>query len=465
VVALNENAPDIASRAREIYDGWKMDGYANLPNDVALQAVQDGSVATFTDRSLLAKAASGLKRTLQDAGDKPDAGLAAKALKAGAGFVMPFTGTPSNVVSRVAEYAGGGFLTGGYDVARLVGKAYAGEADKALQRRAVESLGRATTGTGLLALGVVLYNQGRMTLNFPSDQGERGNWEATGKQEFSLLQDGKWMSLERFSPVGNLLAVGAYLARAQQGLGDPDESLSSLVTEPALGVASMVMSQSFMQGAAEFLGAIQEGSNPESSKPSLYVKSQVGSIVPNIVKRVAAVLDTDDSGQVVVRQTDTWLDALKSGIPGLRSSLPQSVDQFGRGKVRGSKLKEFVNLSYSKEDLTTGDALRSEIARLGAPISRRSRMAKAGETGAQYTERLRFEGPFVEGNLLRLIQNDAVYGSGAEDQARQLLEAQGYESSAGNVQKVADELRRNLIAETISETRGNLTDLRKAGVR
>ena len=63
-MALNEGALNPRMRANEIYDEWRADGYAKLPDAVTMQAISDGEVATFTDRSLLARAASSLKRAV-----------------------------------------------------------------------------------------------------------------------------------------------------------------------------------------------------------------------------------------------------------------------------------------------------------------------------------------------------------------------------------------------------------------
>ena len=63
-MALNEGALNPRTRANEIYDEWRADGYAKLPDAVTMQAISDGEVATFTDRSLLARAASSLKRAV-----------------------------------------------------------------------------------------------------------------------------------------------------------------------------------------------------------------------------------------------------------------------------------------------------------------------------------------------------------------------------------------------------------------
>src|SRR3989304_4020355 len=112
---------------------------------------------------------------------------------------------------------------------------------------------------------------------------------------------------------------------------------------------------------------------PGCFRASRYVKRQAGSVIPNIVKRVAAALDTDKNGRVQVRQTDSWVDAVKYGIPILRETLPVARDQFGEQRLGGGPMKEFVDLTYSTKDVTTGDPVRAGFARLGAPIPRRQR--------------------------------------------------------------------------------------------
>lgn len=450
VVAINEGADNVGRRAAELYDGWREDGYRALPDDVAMQAIYDGEVATFTDKSTLSRMAGSVKGAARRAAKEGSAaGQAANFLAEG---IAPFTGTPSNVVSRVVEYTPLGLAGAVYDASRLVGMAYAGKGiEKAAQRRAAEMFGRSVTGGGVLALGYMLYNEGLMTLGYPESQGERGNWEITGKQEFSVIQGDEWHSLERFSPVGNLLAVGGYVARSAQ---DPEAGTLDIASDASFGLANMVISQSFLEGTRRFLDDVQMTESGDDRAKGRFVMNQARSVVPNMIRRIAQAMDEGPDGLVQIRETETWQDAIKSALPIMREQLPLARDAFGETRTRKTPTAEFVDLTYSSLDKSQMDAVRREFARLDAPITARRRDRAGGETAEAYSYRARTEGKELWEGLHQLFSSDA-YRVHVIDQAREMA------VRPSEVRELADALRRELISETISRIRGAQTRARR----
>lgn len=454
VVAINEGAENVGRRAAELYDGWRADGYRALPDDVAMQAIYDGEIATFTDKSTLSRMAGSVKNAARNAAKSGTAaGQVANLLAEG---IAPFTGTPSNVVSRVVEYTPLGLAGAVYDASRLVGAAYAGRGiDRAAQRRAAEMFGRSVTGGGVLALGYLLYNEGLMSLGYPESQGERGNWEITGKQEFSVFMDdengGQWHSLERFSPIGNMLAVGGYVARSAQ---EPDSGALDIASDAGFGLANMVISQSFLEGTRRFLDDVQMTESGDDSAKGRFVMNQARSVVPNMIRRIAQAMDEGPDGLVQIRETETWQDAIKSAIPVMREQLPLARDALGETRTRKTPTAEFVDLTYSRLDKTQMDAVRREFKRLDAPITPRRRDRAGGETAEQYSSRARTEGRELWEGLHELFTSEP-YRVGVIDQAREMA------VRPSEVRELADALRRELISETISRIRGAQTRARR----
>lgn len=452
VAAINEGSKNPAKRAAELYDAWRADGYRALPDDVAMQAIYDGEVATFTDKSTLSRIASMPKTAARNAAK--DGSAAGSAALMATEAIAPFTGTPSNVVSRVVEYTPLGLAGAVYDASRLVARAYAGKGiEREAQRRAVEMFGRSVTGGGLLALGYLIHNEGLMTLGYPESSGERGNWELTGKQEFSVFMEsengepGRWHSLERFSPIGNLLAVGGYVARSsQRAEEDPEAGALDIATDATFGLANMVVSQSFMEGTARFLNDLMMTEAGDESAKGRFVKNQARSVVPNMIRRIAQAMDTDASGQVIIRETETWQDAIRSAIPVMREKLPIARDALGSHLTRKSSAEEFIDVSYSRLDRSQMDAVRREMARLDAPITPRRRDRAGGETAEQYSARARTEGKELWEGLYDLFRSDA-YRVSVIDQAREMA------VRPQEVRELTDAFRRELIAETIRSTR------------
>lgn len=452
VLAINERAKNVGRRAKEIYDGWAADGYKALPNEVLLQAIADGELATFTDRSVLAAGIGSMKASFQNAAKTR--GIAGQAAAAGAEMAAPFTGTPSNVASRVVEYSGGGHAVGIWNLAQLLGQAYTGKApDRMLQRQAAESFGRALTGAGVLAAGAMLWQSGLMTLNYPTPgSGEAGLWDIEGKQEFSVKQGDAWHSLERFSPVGNLLAVGGYMARAmarrkEEPGTDPLDIAIGTGVETGFGLTSMVMSQSFLEGTNRFLTSLQRGADSESGRSGFF-EMQARSIVPNMVRRIAQAMDTNEDGQVVIRETDNWKDEIQAALPILREQLPLSRDALGEVRTRKGPASEFYDVTYSRLSKAELNDVRRELSRLGVPITRRRK--QTGENIQQFSRRSSVEGRELYEALSALIDSDP-YRTGVIDQARLMAR------TPNQVREIAEGLRKEMMADLIRATRSRQT--------
>src|SRR5262249_47017622 len=112
--------------------------------------------------------------------------------------------------ARMLEYSPYGFGKSGYRLARgIAGKAFTAEQ----QRQFAQTFGRASVGSGLLALGAKLYLSGQATGLSDDDPSRRARDLAAGRIPGAILVDGSWRQVTGFSPLGNLIAIGATLAR------------------------------------------------------------------------------------------------------------------------------------------------------------------------------------------------------------------------------------------------------------
>lgn len=392
-------------------------------DEMALQAVHDAEIATFQNRGVLGQAAQGLRRPLGPVGD----------------VILPFTMTPANVASRVVEYSPLGALASIPDVVKLFGRAMSDAERASVQKRLVERLGRSAVGSLPILAGAMLAKAGKMTGGFPQEQAERDRWQLEGKQENAVLVNGKWHSLERVSPLGNLMVFGASLYNA---LADDEKSVAEKAGTAGGSLARTVADQSFLTGLSGALDAVMD----PKREGGAYLRRTAGSVVPNVVNRVAKAVDP------TVREKKTVGDELRSRIPGLSSALPAKVDQFGHELESPSGLAAIFDPTSARTDRTEESPLIAELARVGAHVGKIGR--QRGEDDASYRKRQKVYGQVLE-NVL-----GAVVASEQYQRTRQLAEilvARDQRFQGRDPRDVAAELQRGIIEDAVSDTRRKLT--------
>lgn len=399
---------------------------ANPPDEIAMRAIADAEVATFTNKGKLGALAGSVKRTARQKSD---------VLGAAADVVAPFTATPSNVATRVVEYSPLGAISTIPDVVRIFKEAARGNAVPAVQRRVVERLGRSTIGSAPILVGYILHQNGLMSLGYPDDQGERGQWTVTGRQENSVLIGGKWRSLERFSPLGNLMVLGGYI---HETVSDPTKTTGQKIAEPVASIAKTVSEQSFLEGVNRILNAIQD---PEREAEGA-VRSLARSVIPNIVQRVGRIMDP------TLRESDTIGGEVLRGVPGLSRGFPAQLDEFGEPlEHEGGIVGSLFDPLYSRT-AKTDDPVRGEIDRVNAGLT--ARRPRSGESPDQFRERLRIEGRVLRGELSKLIGSRAYQS--VPQQVRQELGP-----ADPRIEELTTAIQRAMLEETIAQTRSQLT--------
>lgn len=406
-----------------------------ITEEAALQAVADAEYATFQNNSRLARIGSRARK---------EAGVVGQ-------IVAPFTQTPGNVVSATLDYSPFGAIRGGRDIYRLIKatKAQASPTElRALQKAASESIGRTVTGTSAAFLGgYILARNGEMTGARPSDPAEQEQWDLAGKQENAVRIGKHWLSLNRLSPLGNLMALGAnyYLLRQNPEAGE----LGAL--GGALGsVGTTASEQSFLKGAQEIKKAIDD----PIGQGGKYFKNLAASVVPSVVGAVARGIDPK------IRDTrGGFLDAFQSRVPGLSQRLPAQPDQLGRDRVRSSSgvvgriaeqlfdpttareyklddpvIRELEATGANLSEVNQGRARPAEVRKLEAAIrntraphtrallERRLDQAKAGESRETYLVRSKAEGKALN-RVLRTVLVDRNYQRLPSEARKEVLEA------------------------------------------
>jgi len=298
--------------------------------DMLLQATKDANYATFKDKNIVSAMVGNLKR----------AAAGNELTKFITEFTMPFTGVPSSVVEKTIAYSPIGLLKGIKTAVTVVVKNI-----PELQRQASQELGRGVIGTAIFALGASLMQQGLMT-GQAKDNEERDLWKAQGKQENSVLIDGKWRGINSIGPQNLILLAGGKYNESQN---DPEGSLSQY----GANLTKDQLSQTFLQGVQGPLQAINDSDRYAKS----YVGRTLASVNPNIIKDVAK------SGDNVEREANKLSDYFMQGIPGQRQKLVPKRTVFGDEiPQEPTGVGAFIDLFNSKTPIES--AVLSEFERL-----------------------------------------------------------------------------------------------------
>ena len=360
-------------------------------NEMVVNAINESEYATFNNKNVLSNMISGLKR---GSSGSPLA-------EASVELVAPFTKTPTNIAARIADYSPLGFV-----------KAILGQIRPATrgQQRLVEDLGRAITGTSVIALGSYMALNGRLTGNAPAAGAARDQFYAEGKQPNAIKLWGNWYSLNRISPFGNLLSIGANFQEASK-----TKSGFSLGTQTLSSGIKGLADQTFLQGVSGALGAIND-TTPNQTNTQKYINSTVSSVVPTIIGKVARTIDPK------LRLSEGILQAVQAKIPGLSQGLPVRRDIFGNQVGSGGGRLALVDPFNTQK--AVDNPVINEAKKIGVDIGLSSQTVSGTKlTDAEYSQYQKVQGKLLEKYLTSLIQSSDYKNLGIVEKERQFSKA------------------------------------------
>jgi len=337
-------------------------------NEMVVNAIDAAEYATFQSKNALANFLSTSKTK-------------SSALKMGVEIVAPFKTTPTNIAARIADFSPLGFVKA---------MARAAKPTTRSQKNFIDDISRAITGTGVIAFGAYLAKKGLMTGNIPTNPTERAQFYAESKQPNSVFLFGKWRQMNRLSPAGNLMSLGAEF----QEIGKEKEG-TELVSSTGFAALKGFTEQTFLQGVSRGLKAINE---PERFGSS-FVEQTVAGVVPSVIGKTARTIDPK------LRVSDNVLQAIQAKIPLLSGKLPPRVDSLGQVvRVPGGRL----NLIDPFASTTPKDSpVLKEARRIDNPIGVPSdTVNKIKLTPREFSVYQQIQGQLLEIRLKELIGNE-----------------------------------------------------------
>lgn len=361
----------------------------NPTAEMVSQGLLDAEVATFNNENVAAKGVTWARE---------HSGLAGKVA---IDLVVPFKRTPANIMVRLLESTPLGVVKGAGQLVKAgVNKKFTFED----QRKFSQTIGRSVTGSSLIVLGWKLAAAGLATGLYEEDRGDREVQKASGRSPMAVKIGNAWHQIGSFSPIGNLIAIGAALYREKNRPPKEGEDPPNLPAAVIPIAARTMMEQPMLKGVSGVADAIKE----PGSRGTTLIGRTLGSAIPTIVSDVGAL--TDDRR----REARTIKDRIITRIPIVRRSLPEDVDVFGRPLESRRTGVVDPTLSTTAND----EPFIKELIRLDVGIVKTNR--KSGEDEAKYREKILAQGKEIAKELARLTDSVA-YKLASDDDKREMI--------------------------------------------
>lgn len=277
-------------------------------------ATQEALQRTWQDDNGFTKFVGNLKRVLNTVNVK-GYGLGDVLIK--------FTKTPANIAKAIYDLSPLAAISVTKNAVALNRAIKSGKDVAVAQKTFVKSFANAAAGTMLYALMIALFNAGLLTGGSDDDKDVAAfeKW-VQGVPSYSINLGGRWFSYEWMQPIGAAAAIVSDFMEAKEvGTGAWDSIVLALKSG-----GNVFTNQSFLQSFQRLFSAdtLWDGVlDTLLSDPSAWV--------PQILSQFANLFD--DKRRVTYDKASplrTFYNSFAYKIPGLRNTLTEDVDVFGR---------------------------------------------------------------------------------------------------------------------------------------
>ena len=309
----------------------------DVPQEAINLAYDEALKATFKDDNALSNTLSTLKKKMGKVGD----------------VILPFTKTPANLAMRGFEYSPAGFVKTFNDFANTK-KANKGTMTNADISRFLGDLSKNITGSGMILLGYSLAKSGIITGGYSENENER-NWQKLkGYQPNAFHIGNKYYTYDWAQPSSIPLIIGTAIYEGMNKMEKEEASEYEALTQGAKSLGQGLINASDawfnlspLQSVSNILGGGENASYGNTSPATNILKTLAEypqTLIPAVSGATARTNDT------TIRNTydstsyaNTYVNKMKSKIPGLSKTLPASYDVWGRERKRGTNEDAFVS--------------------------------------------------------------------------------------------------------------------------
>lgn len=339
-----------------------------IERQIEEEAIRESQIATFNEYNSLAEFLNKIERKAYDAKATTGERFAGAAVNA----VMPFTKVPANILKQSINYSPAGIARGYANIAKA-----AKTGDSQMLNTAIDQLASGLTGSGVMALGLLLGNgTDAFTTNAGKDDYAAKFKKAQGVQNYSVTftdpDTGKATSitLDWLVPTSSVFFMGVELANQMKSgdfnaldFGGDWAQVTSRLIEP-------VMETSMLSGLYSTLESMRSSYGDDDKQSALALmgretaQSYLNSLIPTVagqVARTAYKTDKQVSG-------DTDWEYFKNSI---KSKTGLAADNAVTRKLGieplGADTDAYGNVKGEKE--TTGDYAKSFLKNFISPAN------------------------------------------------------------------------------------------------
>lgn len=282
-------------------------------------------------------------------------------------IVAPFTRVAGNLVSRGLEYSPLNAAKGAVEITRTIANAARGNVDAAAQYKGVSDFARGMTGTAVAYGFMALAKAGLIKRADDEDDKDvqaLNRAEGMTGSQFNLDAALRWLSggdaawrygdelvdLSSIEPLNLLMNLGVEMAK------DEGSPVVSMFTETGTAMAQAAGELPVMQFIGNTATDVLKYGQPFGETIAQEAgNTLISSLIPNSLRAVAKGLD--DRPRNVYSGESWWenvADSAKNSIPGLRQTLPGSVDGFGNDKTyQGSGIGRLLDSLFNPVGVNT----------------------------------------------------------------------------------------------------------------
>ena len=330
------------------------------------------------------------------------------------------------------------------------------------QAQAARNFGRGVTGTALLAGFTALAAKGLIDVAGADDEDKEAMEKAQGKTgtQWNLTAtirainggSSEWQDGDTLVSVGFLDPLNAIMAASSILADDLEEngfSVGGAAKASLGGIWQAVLDLPAMTSISDLINTYKYAEGERDVDKALnalvdYAGSQASSFVtPNFLRGIATGTDDTVRNQYAGENVlQTTLDSVKSGVPGLRQTLPASLDPFGKEKTyTGNDFLNFLNANVLPGAVTKYDETKvqdvleklyaaTENASIypdrKAPNSVEIKNTKYELSAEQKDEYMRVSGSTAEEIMVELIASKMYKKSTNTERAEYLATANEY---------------------------------------
>ena len=388
-------------------------------------AMQQALEATYRQDSELAAAISNYVKK----SEKPNAKKTDKFLGTIVEANIPFKKTPINIAKTGVEFSPIGLTNGISDILVNVRNG------KVEMSQAIDEISKGITGLGLLGIGVLLAHNGFELTAADDDKEKKAKYDKSlGEMEYSIKVGDRYYDLSWMAPSSMPLYTGIEL---YQALVKEQKLDGNAVVNTLAKTIDPLSSMSLLEGLSKSVKSYSKTPGEFISKFTLSsLENYVTQYVPTLLSQIANMRDdkkrtTTPSGDSSFTEFDKTWNSIKIKVPGLRQTLPEQTDAWGRTQMNESPGLRFFNSFFNPANNSKDkkDATDREIERLYNELGEDSYWSTRSLPKMDFDKFVTISKEKHNLSNEELVKYKKTYGKIAKDGADKLIKTKEYKNA------------------------------------